>query len=839
MSRIYLYLILLLFSFQSKGLDTIRIDREKLFRQRQAIEDHPTRDTIRVNKLIHYAEACFYDLDFLNGLIAAAEARSISKTINYNNGKGLYLKCISIFRRRVNAGSGYANNLDISSSAYEYVNQLDIYYEVLGNRILGHLTDLDVFGNIKMPSGSRDLEIDTIKSNLEEALSYFSSLDEIEINAYLHEALAVVYFNTHQDKSTFHKETAQRLYRELDLSYHQIMILVRDIDHLLKNKEENLAQPLEIEAFDIYSREQDHYIKAHCAFLLSRTYVWHNRMNLRLDYLFQAEDLLTELQEKDLLKSIYSSVAITYEWYLNLSEKALEYEYKELNLRKETGYYQNIAFTYLLISESLFGLNKIEDFPPEYRDDLKQGAIEDSLFFDAELLWVKARMLQKQGKKEAQSVFLESIEAYMKFNDLYGASWAAFDLAESFLSFGNFENALKYAQISYDWASEVNLLNRQLLASDLLSRLYEQAGQVDKAFHYLKQYKLFKDENDRLNNAANRSELEMQTLLKKRQREVDLLETEKQLKEQENKTQRIWLLSVAGALASLLLFTFMLIRNNRQKQKTNHVLEATLANLKATQAQLIQSEKMASLGELTAGIAHEIQNPLNFVNNFSELNVELVDEAEEEINKGDLEEVRFILKDLKENSQKINHHGKRADSIVKGMLQHSRTSTGQKELTDINALADEYLRLSYHGMRAKDKSFNADFVTDFDPNLPKINVIPQDIGRVLLNLINNAFQAVYEKSRNTDQTYSPKVTVSSKQINDEVEITVSDNGPGIPDDIKDKIFQPFFTTKPTGQGTGLGLSLSYDIVKAHGGELQLETNIGSGSKFIITFPLKG
>jgi signal transduction histidine kinase len=317
-----------------------------------------------------------------------------------------------------------------------------------------------------------------------------------------------------------------------------------------------------------------------------------------------------------------------------------------------------------------------------------------------------------------------------------------------------------------------------------------------------------------------------------------------------------------------------LIRLKEEKRKT----EEALAELRAAQAQLIHSEKMASLGELTAGIAHEIQNPLNFVNNFSEVSIELVEEIKEKIDlvktqyiaspatsiatspttspaasppeSISLEEIVEILVDLASNQQKISHHGKRADAIVKGMLQHSRTSTGQKEPTDINALADEYLRLSYHGLRAKDKSFHADFRTNFDPELPKISVIPQDIGRVLLNLINNAFYAVSAKASATvdvskkdhagDLTgphYKPAVIVSTKKQGDQIDIRVKDNGNGIPDEIKDKIFQPFFTTKPTGEGTGLGLSLSYDIVKAHGGELNVESKEGEGTTFIIQIPI--
>jgi signal transduction histidine kinase len=277
-----------------------------------------------------------------------------------------------------------------------------------------------------------------------------------------------------------------------------------------------------------------------------------------------------------------------------------------------------------------------------------------------------------------------------------------------------------------------------------------------------------------------------------------------------------------------------------------HNLEVAHENLKSTQNQLIHSEKMASLGQLTAGIAHEIQNPLNFVNNFSDVNKELLEELKEEAEKGNLEEVKSIANDVIGNEEKINHHGKRAETIVKGMLLHSRGSSGQKEPVDINTLCDEYLRLSYHGFRAKDKSFNAEYKTDFDPNLPKINVVPQDIGRVLLNLINNAFYAAPLPPeggfKDPNYIHKPMVIVKTSYLppsggmRGAVCVSVSDNGPGIPSSIVDKIFQPFFTTKPTGQGTGLGLSLAYDMVKAHGGEIKVETKEGVGTEFIIQLP---
>jgi len=272
-------------------------------------------------------------------------------------------------------------------------------------------------------------------------------------------------------------------------------------------------------------------------------------------------------------------------------------------------------------------------------------------------------------------------------------------------------------------------------------------------------------------------------------------------------------------------------------EESRNALQKSLEDLRAAQAQLVQSEKMASLGELTAGIAHEIQNPLNFVNNFADLSKELLTELVEAAASGDQALIRELASDLTGNLDKIHHHGQRADAIVKGMLQHSRKDKGEKEPTDINALVEEYLRLAYHGLRAKDKSFNAAFTAELDPDLPKVEVVPQDIGRVLLNLINNAFYAVSDRKRLGTQDYMPSVTVRTSRSGDQVKIEVSDNGSGIPEAIRDKIFQPFFTTKPAGEGTGLGLSLSYDIItKGHRGMLSVESRLGEFTKFTILLP---
>jgi signal transduction histidine kinase len=298
-------------------------------------------------------------------------------------------------------------------------------------------------------------------------------------------------------------------------------------------------------------------------------------------------------------------------------------------------------------------------------------------------------------------------------------------------------------------------------------------------------------------------------------------------------------LQLVKTLAEAFSIAYARYEDFKNLEAAKNKIEITLNELKSAQAQLVHSEKMASLGELTAGIAHEIKNPLNFVNNFSEVSRELLDEMKIEIENKNIDEVIELIEDLKQNLDKINQHGKRADSIVKGMLLHSRGSSGEKSLTDINDLLDQYINLAYHGMRAQNKEFNITIERDYDETLEKINVVPQDISRVFLNIINNACYAAYDKKKkNSDYNFSPTLKVSTKNLNDKVEIRIADNGDGIPKDILDKIFQPFFTTKPTGEGTGLGLSLSYDIVtKVHGGDLKVETKVDEGSKFIIQLPL--
>jgi two-component system NtrC family sensor kinase len=427
----------------------------------------------------------------------------------------------------------------------------------------------------------------------------------------------------------------------------------------------------------------------------------------------------------------------------------------------------------------------------------------------------------------ARHYFHEAIEESKLNGNIYFQVRNFNNLASMYYKMKISDSSVYYAEISLQLSQEHKFDEFTIDASTLLAKSFELENKRDSTLKYLKIMLAVKDS---VFSQSKIKEFQQSTFNEiQRQQEISIA------RERFQNQVRTYVL-----IASLIVFfliAFILYRNNRQKQKDKLKIEKAYGELKSTQAQLIQSEKMASLGELTAGIAHEIQNPLNFVNNFSEVNKELIAEMREEIAKGNYDEVNALAKDVEDNEEKINHHGKRADAIVKGMLQHSRSSTGVKEPTNINALTDEYLRLAYHGLRAKDKSFNAEMQTDYDQAIGNINITPQDIGRVLLNLYNNAFYAVAERRKAEGVGYEPTVIVTTKKSSNQVYITVSDNGNGIPQKIVDKIFQPFFTTKPTGQGTGLGLSLSYDIVKAHGGEIKVETKEGEGSEFLIVLPL--
>jgi signal transduction histidine kinase len=508
-----------------------------------------------------------------------------------------------------------------------------------------------------------------------------------------------------------------------------------------------------------------------------------------------------------------------YDYYLHSKDL-----YKAIrNIGRYNNALSNIANVYNLMNKpdsALYNLNLFYQAASKSDDRL------DFVWPEMQFRIGNAYKLKGDTAKAIASYKQGIIEANTD-HDLRNLSMNNLMLAKIYNEYNQFDSSIKFAGIAYQVAKKVGFLNGVQESAFLISELYNQTKKYDSAFKYLEISNVAKDS---ITGKKRLNELQ-QTILNELEQNRN---NENLTIKKENRQKQ---LALIGGLIIALCVAAFLFKNNKMKQKINAKLEITLSNLQATQSQLIQSEKMASLGQLTAGIAHEIQNPLNFVNNFSEVSTELVDEMKSEIKKGNYDEVNVIADDVKQNLEKINHHGQRASDIVKGMLQHSRSSSGVNEPTDINALTDEYFRLAYHGLRAKDKTFNATMKTDFDESIGKINIIPQDIGRVVLNLITNAFYAVNEKSKQGIADYEPTVSVVTKKVNHQVEIRVTDNGNGIPANIVDKIFQPFFTTKPTGQGTGLGLSLSYDILKAHGGEITVESKEGVGSAFIIQLPI--
>lgn len=573
---------------------------------------------------------------------------------------------------------------------------------------------------------------------------------------------------------------------------------------------------------------------------MSNKYRSQERYALSVEYSLKALD--ASVFFKDTLQQMENYIYLAFNYSrMSMSIKAIDYYNKAIeiyeNSKIENDFisitYFDIGFEYEKIKEydkakkyfdsgfKIFQLSKNKDY------------INNGLFLK---YTSEGAILMGQENYEAAIVKLLETNKYVK-DSIYTLNNVNYRIAYCYKKLGNFNSSILYGEKSFK-GSEFD--KKQLLeTTKLLAELYEENNQPLKAFEYLKKHDKILSENAAENITNSIADAEIKAILEKSDKEKQKLVEEKAQKIKESKMQRWLILSIAAALFSALVILYILNRNNRQKQKANQVLEKTLSTLKSTQAQLIQSEKMASLGELTAGIAHEIQNPLNFVNNFSDLNKELIEELKmknEEL-KIENEEVNKLISDINDNSEKINHHGKRADAIVKGMLQHSSRGNGKKELTDINALCDEYLRLSYHGLRAKDKSFTAIMKTDFDNSIGNIHIIPQDIGKVILNLINNAFYVVDEKKKSGIENYQPTVLVTTKKMADKISISVKDNGNGIPQKILDKIFQPFFTTKPTGQGTGLGLSLAYDIVKAHGGELRVNTKDNEGSEFTFEIPI--
>jgi signal transduction histidine kinase len=613
--------------------------------------------------------------------------------------------------------------------------------------------------------------------------------------------IADIYYFSKPDTSLLFSIKALDLSREIHSTVGIVLALNRAGESLRFLGDYPASLKMQFEALQLNRQSKDLAGEATSLGYIGFTYIEFKEYRQALQYLLQANKINQQISRKMPSVLVISNIGNAY-YLLKKPDSAM--------------YYLQQAY------KKFLGLKTA---PPALKSNVLTGL---------------GNVYAAIGKKDSALLYYHTALLNSKLsNDKLNLSKILKKIAEIYESVQQYDSSLNYARQAFVTSQKVAQKLEVLETSNLLVKLYRKAKNPDSAFFY---QDIAIATKDSLYGPEKFKQLQLLMLQEQEQQQ-------KILHEQERLSNKIKYTALFAGLGVLFVIGVILYRNNRIKQSANKKLqqqkqqiETTLQDLKDTQKQLIQSEKMASLGELTAGIAHEIQNPLNFINNFSEVNTELIEELRGERSKvkGERNE-QFedeILSDIKENEQKINHHGKRADAIVKGMLQHSRASSGKKEPTDINVLADEYLRLSYHGLRAKDKSFNANFKTEFDESIGKIEVVPQDIGRVLLNLYNNAFYAVNEKKKQMNGTFEPTIEVSTKRVGDKVEISVKDNGMGIPQKILDKIFQPFFTTKPTGQGTGLGLSLSYDIVKAHEGEMKVEAKEGDGADFIIQLPLK-
>jgi signal transduction histidine kinase len=613
------------------------------------------------------------------------------------------------------------------------------------------------------------------------------------------------------------------------------------------------------------TRNTDLHIKV----LSARSLCWRAYDNKKsLDYSLQAEAQALKFGERGLLSRMEMNIGQIYANAFNNYSKGLEYELRAINSAEASGNPLNkpdpwsvIAYIYSYMGD----YNKAIVYAQKILDINKQLG---SPYVQWEGTMLMALVLSYQKKYVASNAYYKemlSLDTTVSSSELTQSN-----IAENYMNVDSLDTALAYAFPSLATAKKIHDDEGVAFIDAIIAQVYVKKNMPDSAIAYAKEgltiarrvgsldfmssnakaltnaFLLKKDYKNAFDNsvlAHNYSDsalnndvknktasLEYNFNLEKKQNEIQLLD-------QQKKSQQGFLIAVSVVLLLIMVSAIILLRSNQLKQKAKTKIERAYSELKAMQAQLIQSEKMASLGELTAGIAHEIQNPLNFVNNFSELNAELMQEMEHEFKSGNATDAFALAETIKQNIDKVNEHGKRAGAIVKSMLQHSRTSGGQKELVDINALADEYLRLSYQGFKSRNESFDATIRSNFDVAVGSINIIPADLGRVLINIYNNAFYAVAEKKRKQPHEYEPVVTVSTKREGDIIKISTQDNGTGIPDNICQKIFQPFFTTKPTGQGTGLGLSLSYDIIKANGGEIKVTSEDGKGSEFTVCLPL--
>ncbi len=802
------------FAQNATNLYTAKIDSVQ-----NILNKKPKDDTIKVRQLNDLALLCTFDMQFARGIHAAKQARQLSQKLHYLKGEGLYLDFM-----------GFAS----SGLGWYYYYKKTVFYSEIGEK--EEPNKLIAF----MP---QKIDSEKVIVKLLEALKYFEKDNDKEMMAHILAEISSNYQMLNKTNENIqYADQAIKLFKETGQPNLASLISINKIIQLRLGKKINEANEAEKEVKSFLTNFTDIREKALLYLVIGETYnSGLNYSAVGFEYLLKADYELEKIGETNLRILVLNRLGNNFD-PVGLYQKSFDCFQKAIELQIESQKTDNIALNYTsavfeLISlkkwdEAKLYLEKAKSFTDKITNE-QWLEVAKGKFHDA-----SGQLLMGQGKyQEALNEFFEvnkmvKESPYLGWMSMYMNSY----IAQCYHKLGDLKKSIFYGEKGYQQSLSAEPRMR-ILNSDLLAEVYEETGQTTKAFEYLKKYRFHlkeKEEQD-INNFSTNLAIEIIT-----QRN----EQDKAVFEREKLMQRWWLFSIAAALFSAMVLMYILYRNNRQKQKANTVLENTLSKLKSTQSQLIQSEKLASLGQLTAGIAHEIKNPLNFVTNFSDLSMELIDEVFAELDNTDnpdsAEEIRELLTVVKSNLEKIHTHGTRADGIVKSMLQHSRGGSGKREPTDLNALVKEYVNLAFHGMRAGKNPINVTIDLQLGANIAHVPLIGEDFSRVILNLCNNAFDAMRthgNKCRVIGAPYNAKLTVHTKSENGQVRIEIQDNGPGIPDEIKDKILQPFFTTKKGTEGTGLGLSITHDIVKAHGGELKVESKVDEGSAFIILLPM--
>jgi len=678
--------------------------------------------------------------------------------------------------------------------------------------------------------------LDTLKT----ALKLMQETGNLEEQASIYKVTGLIYENQNQYESAMD-------------NYHKSLEIYTETGNLRDQADQLLSMSITLRYKGNYGDAMEYVMKAlkisreindstnmaEALLAMGFTYMFVEKWDDALNAQQEALDIYRKIGDSVEIARIYNDMGATNMGAGKL-QVALEQHRKALNIRLKTTDYFYTSASYSYIGNIYVKLNMLPEAITSYKSALefakKDGSINNIIITYLDL----GSAYQKNSQPEkALEQFMSVLGLNPENRFLTAEVKASMNIARIYLSLNQPHKALIWLKKAEQTAPKSLLLYLEDIYHDI-AETYFKLGDYENAYVNMLKYNQVKDslivtENlEKITALTNRLEFENKQALQNETHGKTLALKQAQIN-REKVTRNFSLFGMTGAIVFIIILSIRFI----EKKRLNNKLNETLGNLKSMQSQLIHSEKMASLGELTAGIAHEIQNPLNFVNNFSEVSVELMIEMKAEIEKGNIQSAVVISGDLSQNLERIKQHGNRASHIVKGMLEHSRTQAGQKELTDINNLASEYLRIAYFGLKARDKEFNASFRTNLDENLGKIPVVPQDIGRVFLNLINNAFYSVTEKASRIRNGYIPLVTVQTKKREDTAEISIKDNGNGIPPRLMDKIFQPFFTTKPSGKGTGLGLSLSHDIITVgHRGELKVISSEGDGAEFTITIPLK-